>query len=219
MRGSYSENSFTKKQLVRFLCLLWFLDLWTAWFSIMGIKFKKRSQENVSLILTNSSHQTVAHHHPIKKFVSRPLIWDKSLGKPVYWTIFLEMFRSHCQHLPPSEICLVVSWTKCLMYFTIFCPYLPQKRFVSWAKETNFLVGSWMYIVDQLHPITKYVSWSHELMSHGTLSCDDLVINCTYCYYLNLLCPRSNYTQSLFIGVRDAFKKKTVKFETLAQIS
>ena len=151
----------------------------------MGIKFKKRSQENVSLILTNSSHQTVAHHHPIKKFVSRPLIWDKSLGKPVYWTIFLEMFRSHCQHLPPSEICLVVSWTKCLMYFTIFCPYLPQKRFVSWAKETNFLVASWMYIVDQLHPITKYVSWSHELMSHGTLSCDDLVINCTYCYYLS----------------------------------
>ena len=142
--GSYSENSFTKKQLKIFLFLLWFFYLWTAWFSIMGIKFKKRSQENVSLILTNSSHQTVAHHHPIKKFVSRPLIWDKSLGKPVYWTIFLEMFRSHCQHLPPSEICLVVSWTKCLMYFTIFRPYLPQKRFVSWAKETNFLVGSWM---------------------------------------------------------------------------
>ena len=94
------------------------------------------------------------------------------------------MFRSHCQHLPPSEICLIVSWTKCLMYFTIFRPYLPQKRFVSWAKETNFLVGSWMCIVDQLHPITKYVSWSHELMSHGTLSCDVLVLNCTYCYYL-----------------------------------
>ena len=140
--GSYSENSFTKKQLVRFLCLLWFLDLWTAWFSLMGIKFEKRSQENVSLILTNSSHQTVAHHHLIKKFVSRPLIWDKSLGKLVYWTIFLEMFRSHCHHLPLSEICLVVSWTKCLMYFTIFRPSLRQRRFVSWAKETNLLVGA-----------------------------------------------------------------------------
>ena len=127
----------------------------------------------------------------ISRIVSWPLIWEKFLGKPVYWTIFLEMFRSHCQHLPPSEICLVVSWTICLMYFTIFRPYLPQKRFVSWAKETNFLVGSWMYIVDQLHPITKYVSWSHELMSHGTLSCDDLVINCTYCYYLASTNPKN----------------------------
>ena len=67
------------------------------------------------------------------------------------------------------------------------------------AKETNFLVGSWMYIVDQLHPITKYVSWSHELMSHGTLSCDDLVINCTYCYYLilrffDICCPQTHWS-------------------------
>ena len=51
-------------------------------------------------------------------------------------------------------------------------------------------------------PTTKFVSWSHELMSYDAVSCDDLIINCTCCYYLHSFLFFFHY---LFIDLYDYF--------------
>ena len=137
--GSYSENSFTKKQLVRFLCLLWFLDLWTAWFSIMGIKFKKKSQENVSLSL-----QILAIKLLPTTTLSRNLSCDHWSETNLFVSQYTELY-----------------FLKCLDHTV---NTYPQVRFVSLSPKPNVLCNLQYSIHTHprrylSHEVRRQISW------------------------------------------------------------